>query len=217
MQTGGLYFKVLPVDAEVYINGKFKDKTAFFTNSLLIENLLPKTYQIEIKKPGYHAWQKTLEVKEKQVTEAKNIVLILENPDFTLLSQTVKEISDTISEITTTATSSDGHKVVEGSNDYEIWILFPESQNDSLPEATEEKIFLTRFSEKIGNIFWLTDYYLIFNIGDKIKVAEIDDRDRINMVDLAEFKSPEIFWVQKDKKLYVLSEGKLYLSTSLLP
>ena len=199
-QTGALYFKVLPRSAEVYLNGKLKAKTSIITNSALIENLLPKTYQIEIKKEGYHPWQKNLTVKETQVTEAKNIILFPEKPNFTIVNHSTPEIEES-------ATSSDKKRVIERSNDYEIWILFLEE---------EEKVFLTRFSEKIGHIFWLTDYYLIFNVGDKIKVAEIDNRDRINMIDLAEFKNPEIFWSQKDKKLYLLSEGNLYYLENLL-
>jgi len=201
VQTGALYFKVLPTGADVYLNGKFKDKTAFFTNSLLIENLLPKTYQIEIKKEGYHPWQKNLTVKETQVTEAKNIILFPEKLNFTIVNNLIPEIEPS-------ATSSDKKRVIERSNDYEIWILFLEE---------EEEVFLTRFSEKIGNIFWLTDYYLIFNVWDKIKVAEIDDRDKLNIIDLAQFPEPQIFWDQKNRKLYVLSEEKLYVAENLLP
>lgn len=216
VQTGGLYLKVLPADAEVYINGKFKDGTTFFTNSLFIENLLPKTYQIEVKKDGYHPWQKTLAVREKEVTDAKNIVLITQSPDFTILTTSPEEISLIVAEIAASATSSDKQKVIEVS-DYEIWIVFPEKQTGQSLEEQPDKLFLTRFSKKISQVYWLNDYYLIFNLGNKIKVAEIDSRDRLNMVDLAEFESPEIFWSRADEKLYVLSEGKLYLSTNLLP
>ena len=207
VQTGALYFKVSPRSAEVYLNNKLKTKTSMITGSVLIETLMPKTYQVKIKKEGYYPWQKNLEIKEAQVTEAKNIVLIPKNSDFTLSNQKAEEISEIVSEIAVTATSSDEKKVIE-SNNYEIWILFLEEK---------EKIFLTRFSEKIGNVFWLTDHYLIFNVGNKIKVAEIDNRDRINMFDLAEFEKPEIFWSKKDRKLYVLSEEGIYISENLLP
>ncbi len=213
VQTGTFYFKVLPRGADVYLDGKLKKKISVLTGSALIENLLPKTYKIEIKKPtvhtqeGYHSWQKSLEVREKQVTEAKNIILFPKNPNFTIVSQNQKEINDIVSEFTISATSSDKKKIVEFNN-YEIWVSFLE---------TGEKVFLTRFSEKIGKVFWLTSHYLIFNVEDKIKIAEIDDRDRINIIDLAEFKSPEIFWSEIDKKLYISSEGKLYLSENLLP
>jgi len=201
VQTGGLYFKVAPRSAQVYINGKLKDTTSIFTNSSLIENLLPKTYYIEIKKDGYHSWQKTLEVNERQVTEAKNIILIPQDVNF------AKSIETPLPKYLTNATSSDGNKVVRY-DEHEIWVSFPKEKKD---------IFLTRFSETIGNVFWLNDYYLIFNVGDKIKVAEIDDRDRLNVIDIAEFKAPEIFWDNNNGKLYVLSGSTLYLAEKLLP
>ena len=198
-QTGAFYFKVLPENAEIYINGKFKNTTSAFTNSSLIKNLVPRTYNVEIKKQGYHIWQKNLEVREKQVAEAKNIVLIPKNPNLNIIDQ--------MPEIEITATSSDQKKVIDF-NDHEIWVLFPEK---------EEKVFITRFSEKIGDVFWLNNHYLIFNVNNKIKVAEIDTRDKINIVDLTEFKSPEIFWDQKDENLYILSQNNLYLLKNLLP
>ena len=163
-------------------------------------SLLKTENEIEIKKDGYYSWQKTLTVEERRVTEAKNITLIPQNINFTTTSSPLPKI-------TGNATSSDGQKVIEA-DDHEIWISFPKE---------EKKIFLTRFSEIIGKIFWLNDYYLIFNVGDKLKVAEIDDRDRLNVVDLVELRIPEIFWDSLNGELYVLSEGALYVSGKLLP
>jgi len=100
-------------------------------------------------------------------------------------------------------------------NDYEICVLFLERQYDQPTKEAGEQLFITRFSEKINDIFWYTDYYLIFNLGDKIKVMEIDERDKINIYDLAEFKEPKIFW--NNKKLYILSEESLYASENLTP
>ncbi|MFH1780535.1 MAG: hypothetical protein ABH841_00780 [Candidatus Nealsonbacteria bacterium] len=207
VQTGGLYFKVAPRSAQVHINGKLKDTTSIFTNSSLVKNLTPKIYAIEISKDGYYSWQKTLEVKEKQVTEAKNIILIPKVPEFTKLIATQTEIKNITSKFTAVATSSDGRKVIKA-NEHEIWIFFPKE---------DKTIFLTRFSENVGKIFWLNDNYLIFNVGNKIKAAEIDDRDRLNVIDITELKTPEIFWDSNSGKLYVLSEKTLYVSEKLLP
>ena len=66
-------------------------------------------------------------------------------------------------------------------------------------------------------MFWVESHYLIFNAGDKIKITGIDDRDRLNIYDLAEFKNQEIFWNQKEKFLYVLSGETLFVSKTLLP
>jgi len=455
-QTGAFYFKVLPRSAQIYLNGQLKKETDFIFGSVLIENLLPKTYNIQIKKEGYISWEKTLEIKEKQVTEAKNIALIPESLSFTLLSKEVKdfffspdekkiileeirengwqinlydlknnvksylvdehsfistsryarvigekdiakseevkvdflslkfspdskrillkvdlkgegkyfildlektppdlislsflgtdiqdiffnpqapkkifftkpaeekteenkiaktdlfeadwetkEISQTILSNLIAYEASGGNiflisdegflfrtdfsgkrqeqlsflpfpikekvdyqllvnfpkillkednnlyffdqtlesfkklsapannfsfspdfKKIVYFNNYEIWILFLEEKFDQPPKKVGEEIFLTRFSEKIGEVFWLTSHYLVFNTGNKIKIAEIDDRDKINIVDLsthqisdseelveAEFKDPKIFWNQNNKKLYILSEKNLY-------
>jgi len=425
-QPGIFYFKIWPRSVQVYLDGELKDKTDFFFGSILIENLLSKEYEVEIKKEGFHAWKKTLEIKKGEVTETKNIVLIPENPNFTIITNEVndfffsrngkkivlkenwlasrsspeasegwslklfeidknvkshlineddiskdevelfdlkfstdsskvllelgveekinyylleidespavlsfldflnssekvyflakdseklfvfkekelsevnlstKEISSPILENIITFTisyndvyyldasgfvfknklsfnqeerlniipfsikeeteyeitvlnsyvflqennilylfdrnkksfekffepikgfksSPDFQKMVYF-NDYEIWVLFLEKKYDQPQKEAGEKLFITRFSEKIDNLFWYTSHYLIFNAGDKIKVVEIDDRDKINIVDLDEFKEPKIFW--SNKKLYILSEENLYVSEELTP
>jgi len=207
VQTGGFYFKATPRSVQVHINGKLKDTTSLFTSSSLIENLMPKTYAVEISKEGYYSWQKTLKVKEKQVTEAKNITLVPKIPDLAKLEFDQKEIENTVSQYAPSATSSDRQKIVKA-DQHEIWVEFAKD---------EKKIFLLRFSENIDKVYWLNDYYLIFNVGNKIKIAEIDDRDRLNVIDIAEFETPEIFWDSLNGKLYVLSEGNLYVSEKLLP
>lgn len=424
VQTGVFYFKVWPKNSQVYLNGEFKKKTDIFFSSVNIDNLLPGKYQVEIKKDGYYDWSKTLEIKKREVTEGKNIILIPQNPNFNLLSENVnnlffppdgkkvvlkqsadnaegqkngiwslklfdlnkniknhlindtdiskekvelidlkfspdskdillklglkeniyyyiletdsspvkltkidyldspdqiyfhpsesqklfisqginlnevdlenKEIlppliedvvaflisgnniyyldssgsflktdlsaqkkeklnivpfslkKETFYEIIISASkifikeenilyifdenqksfkklfepiknlklSPDSKKILYF-NDYEIFILFLEKQYDQPRKEAGEQLFLTRFSEKIENIFWYTDYYLIFNLGDRIKVMEIDERDKINIYDLAEFKEPKIFF--SDKKLYFLSEENFYSSESLTP
>ena len=237
VQTGAFYFRVLPENARIYLNEKPKGGTSFFTNSILIENLLPKMYGVVIKKDGYHLWKKELKIYEKQVTEAKNIILIpfLKESDFIVLSRVQAEIDDILSEIRIKEKRekevpepllesgfkdfnfSPDEKQIVYFNDYEVWILRLGQRSNQFYKEDQDKMFLARFSKKIGNVFWLTNHYLIFNVGDKIKIAEIDNRDKINIVSLSKFKNPEIFWDQKDKKLYVLSEEKLYLLENLLP
>ena len=405
-QPGIFYFKIWPRSVQVYLDGELKDKTDFFFGSILIENLLSKEYEVEIKKEGFHAWKKTLEIKKGEVTETKNIVLIPENPNFTIITNEVNDFffspdgkkivlkeSWPASRISPEASegwslklfeidknvkshlinegdilarhspkgeggsknevqlfdlkfSADSNKVLlelgieekinyylleidesppvltslgflewpeqafldsatelenvitffisnkdiyyldttgfvfknqerlnlipfevkeeteyeitvlnsyvflqENSilyifdrdkksfekffepikgfksspdfqkmvyfNDYEIWVLFLEKKYDQPQKEAGEKLFITRFSEKIDNLFWYTSHYLIFNVGDKIKVVEIDDRDKINIVDLTEFKEPKIFW--SNKKLYILSQENLYVSEELTP
>jgi len=407
-QTGALFLKVWPKNVEIYFDGKLKKKTDFFFGSTLIENLLPKKYKVRVEKEGYFTWEKELEIKEKEVVDFKNIVLIPKNPNFKILGKEIsafyfspdgkkiilKEIEEdkwalklydpernvkshlvdegdiskvgvelfnlkfspdskkvllevglkerikyynleidkmppvlteselplppvdersfistprsarVIEDIVTYQTINEniyyldnsGHlfKVDERSfistprsawvneerlteksfsvkpetkyelfifkdhiflredkilyllnfssksfekflepinslkispdskktvyfSDFEIWIFYLEEIYDQPQKKADERVFLTRFSTEIGEVFWYTAHYLIFNVGEKIKIAEIDERDRINIVDLAEFKDPRIFFNKTDKKLYILTEGSLYSSENLLP
>ncbi|HUV81085.1 MAG TPA: hypothetical protein VMW21_00985 [Patescibacteria group bacterium] len=90
-QTGGLFLKVVPKQVEVFLDGKLNKKTDFFFGSVFIENLLPQKYKVEIKKEGYHSWEKTLEVKEKEVAEAKNVVLFPRDVSFNLLFDNLEQ------------------------------------------------------------------------------------------------------------------------------
>ena len=78
-------------------------------------------------------------------------------------------------------------------------------------------MFLIRLSEKIDNVFWLDSNYLVLNAGNTIKITEIDNRNRLNIMDFKEIKNPEIFWNENDKKLYIFSENTLSVSAPLLP
>ena len=418
-KTGGFFLKIEPKQAEIYINEKLIKKTDFFFGSVLIENLLPKKYDVSIKKEGYQDWEKNLEVKENLVTEAKNIVLIPKNLNFQVLAEGIKNSflapderkmilkkenkdgwyislfdleNNTESVLTEEKNlsqkkvdflnlqwSSDSKKILletaiaknqkyfvfelenptsvspipidflgipekisfdsgdsqklffqkEGSlfeidykikiisepiltdlmtydifenrifgldksglffvydptnksqeklniepfsvkkdasyqiflnlpeiflkennvlfrfnynlksfekifesvkdskfsqdrkklmlfNDYEVWVLYLKDILVESPKKAGDFQLISRFSEKINQVFWLTDYYLIFNFGDKIKVAEIDDRDKIQIWDLSSFKTPEIFWNQNNKELYILSEDNFYKSEKLI-
>ena len=412
-QTGGLFLKIEPKQAEIYIDGKLIKKTDFLFSSVFIDNLLPKKYKIEVKKEGYFSWEKNLEIRERWVAEAKNIVLIPEKTDFSVLTENTenfwfspdgkkivlyekgipeengwtlklydleknnesylmseedfalffpftsikgssgsrKDISFKKADLLDLKFSEDSKEIIlkievktgtkyfslkideapptlveteapslpfkntvayqkinndiyyldssgnlfkadekltresfpikpeseytleifqnfiflkenqvlylfnpdlksferffepikglKISPDYlkivyfsdcEIWILFLKDKLDQPAKKTGEKIFLTRVSEKINDVFWLNSDYLIFNSGNKLKITEIDDRDRINIYDLSEFKEPpqgaasaaptgqaKIFFNKSDKKLYVLTQDNLYVSEKLIP
>ena len=384
-QTGGLFIKAVPKQAEIYLNDEPEKKTDFFFGSTLVENLLPKKYKIEVKKEGYTPWYKTLQVKEREVAEAKNIILFKENLDIETLATRIKsfwlspdqkkivlleegkpssppslspnessvkegqetdwslklyepdkkvkshlmekgdiylkdpdllnlEFSEDSKEVfleigvqerieyfsidlkespptlarvepptpgpenALTYTGDDDNlyyltifgylfknqdkltperfpikpetsytlKVLDGRiflqeketlfvfnpdsasfekifepvkdfklspdskkllifSDYEIWVLFLE---DELPEKKAgDKVFLVRLSGKIGNCFWIDSHYLVFTSGNRIKISEIDERNRVNTVEAKETKNPEILWSENNKRLYILSEG----------
>ncbi len=70
VQTGGLYLKSEPSNAQIMINGKTKG-----TTNRLISRLAPRTWSVQISKNGFYSWNKNLDVLPKIVTEARNVFL----------------------------------------------------------------------------------------------------------------------------------------------
>jgi len=83
--TGGIYLRVWPSPAEVLIDSKSVAQTSGISNSVFTQNLLPKNHIVLVKKDGYFDYQKTLEVKEKEVTKLEHITLFKKNIAFQAL------------------------------------------------------------------------------------------------------------------------------------
>lgn len=74
--TGGLYLRSIPKEAKIYLNNKNEKETPSF-----VKRLLPKNYQVQIEKDGFHSWQKNLKIESGLVTEVKNILLVPVQPE----------------------------------------------------------------------------------------------------------------------------------------
>ncbi|MEK7541170.1 MAG: PEGA domain-containing protein [Patescibacteria group bacterium] len=138
-------------------------------------------------------------------------IFLKENNNLLLFNQKTKTFETFYGLIKDLKISPDGQKILYY-NDNEILYSYLNSDNP-------EKIFLNRFSEKIRDAFWLNDNYLIFGLGDKIVISEIDNRDSINMITLSQALSltDKIFFNQEDKKLYILTQDALLVSEKLIP
>jgi len=101
-------------------------------------------------------------------------------------------------------------------NDSEIWIYYIEDQNEEPTKKAMDLTFLSKLSAKPNNLVWLNDHELIFSIGNAIKISEIDERDSLNVVDIATYPVPKLFWQDQNKTLTVLSEGKVSVSEKLI-
>ena len=88
--TGGIYVRALPQGADIAIDLKVKNKTGIFYQTVFAQNLVPGEHNVSIKKDGYFDYQKTLEVKEKEVTKLENVILFKQNIAFETLPSTVQ-------------------------------------------------------------------------------------------------------------------------------
>jgi len=278
--TGGIYLRVWPSPADVYIDSKLIGKTNIITNSAFTQNLLPKNHIVLIKKEGYFNYQKTLLVKGKEVAKLEHALLIKKNIDFkNMVDKTLStfekqerfflknnniydnnsgkavlilknviafdtyqnniywvgknnlfyksdfsgkektKIFDSFySPVKNIKISPDRAKILFN-NDYEILFAY-------LNSPDSEKIFLNRFSEKIGDLFWLNNDYVIFTLAGKIKISEIDNKNEINIIELPDkilidnetidIKNPKIYFNQQDKKLYVITGDISLVSEQLI-
>ena len=81
-QVGAFYFNINPARVEVFVNDQFMGRTTRILGTTLTKNFLPGIYLIRIEKEEYHPWEKRLQIFPRQVTEAKNVVLIPKDPIF---------------------------------------------------------------------------------------------------------------------------------------
>lgn len=76
-KVGLLYIRTIPEDMPVYINGEMVSKST----PTRIDDLLPNSYLITIKRNGYYTWEKELRVHSAETTFATNILILKEeNP-----------------------------------------------------------------------------------------------------------------------------------------
>ena len=120
-----------------------------------------------------------------------------------------------------TRMAPNGKRVVYWSNS-EIWIFHLEKKTDPPTADAGEKVFIARFSEKITDCDWFNSDYLIFAAGDRVRTAEIDNRDKINFAEIAEFSKnggensgEGKMFMDQDKKILYLLAGKTLRQTNL--
>jgi hypothetical protein len=96
--------------------------------------------------------------------------------------------------------------------------------------APSIKNTLYNSSEKIGDCLWMNDDYIVFTVGDKIILSEIDYRGNINAVTLPQdisisgdpaimvtVKNPNIYFSRQEGKLYISTDSFLLVSEKITP
>lgn len=100
--------------------------------------------------------------------------------------------------------SNDGKKLLFW-DDYEIFTYYTRDWETQPIRLENETKSITRFSQKISNVHWFSDYeHIIFSVGKTIKIVETDLRDRLNMEDLLllQYDNPKIVYDFSQDFLY---------------
>lgn len=93
----------------------------------------------------------------------------------------------------------------------EIWVYYLEDISSLPNRKANNKELITRSSQKIKKADWYhrTDEHIVFAVGQKIKIIELDGRDQRNAVDLIKMDAREIGSHQTKKIIYLIQEDKL--------
>lgn len=212
IKRGSILIESKPKEVLIYLN---KNLYGEKTTPILI-NLLPNEYLVEIKKEGYHPWEKTLNVESKKVTFAQNILLFPKNPSFEILKETEKIFTESTKiDLSYLNLKEDFEKKLKTEtkgfllspdeknllwwNDFELWIF-------SLEKEKEE--ILARYSKKIEDALWHpSSAHVIFTFSDSIRVIEIDNRSGKNVVELIK--------TEKIDDLLMIKRGVLYFKVRI--
>jgi len=91
--TGGIYVRVFPSGADITVDSKIKNSTSLFSNAVFLQNLTPEQHVVLIQKDGYYDYQKTLVVREKEVTKLENIILFKKDYTYSMLGGNISYFS----------------------------------------------------------------------------------------------------------------------------
>ena len=228
VKIGALSVKTEPAGTQVSINGKpVKDRTPVF-----ITNLIPGIYTLNIRKDGYHEWQKTLTVESERTTFAHGVVLFRNaQPDFVsplppLLKGGIKvELTQShknyrvfydprIDKIVVVDNEKQ-RRIAELPGRSAIWhaedrpMLFTYSANEvwQYEPGSGRSILITRLADPIKQVILLPKIEATILILEKeARALELDLRDRQNSWTLAAFDEIKTASLAEDGKT-LLIEG----------
>ncbi|MCH7828392.1 hypothetical protein IH982_00775 [Patescibacteria group bacterium] len=146
---------------------------------------------------------------------AGDAILIKEDTALFLHERSVSERREVLSPVLEIAVGPGGAKVALR-NQSELWVLFLKEETEQPQHQAGELVLLTRFSEPPQQLSWIDSSYLLFSLGETIRGAEIDTRDRLNVVDLITFSDHEFFWNNEKGILYILSEDTFFVSEKVV-
>lgn len=208
VKIGALSLTTDPAGTQVLINGIPHPGST----PLLVANLVPGNYAIEISKDGYHSWKKTLPVQSSKTTFAHAIRLFRQTVPRQVAPSPLQispGLPDSFKQYRVFYDRTRRHLVVVD-NDRQIRIaeipgnkaIWRTDQNQSQPllivfsdyevwqynPKTGSRALVTRLSDAIFDVIALPDYSgMILIAGGSVRAVEADERGIQNSWELAKF------------------------------
>lgn len=210
-QVGGIFIALPESGNQIYLDGKLKKETGYFSASLFIGDLRPKTYSVLVAKDGYWPWTKKLEVKENAVTEAKPFLIRknIEGKPVENNEEIIAAFSNSDSSVIKTAKT-------DRKNNVKIWqeggkIIARWERGFPLPyyfSEQEQTIFQTANEIKNWNFFPKRPDLIILSLRNGVFALEIDDRGLKNFQPI--YKGYDPNFALLDNKLYIRDQSTIF-------
>ncbi|GEM_PF-4184217 len=189
-ETGSLLIETIPTASQVTLEG-----TPLTTVTPVILNTLKEGfYHIEISKPGFTVWRKSMYIDAKFTTFVKGVrlfpvsIIPLEfTPAKTILARTDLFVPKALSP------NSQESLLIQR---LELWVSTVTSDNKP------RNIFLTRFSTHIKKAMYLDDTNILVLAGNTFYNVERDSRDVRNITELYTSKDPILDFGYESNKVY---------------
>ncbi len=209
--TGGIYVKALPTGVDIAIDNQPSDRTTYFYPSVFVQNLNPGQHQVSISRDGYYAYQKNLEVKEKEVSKLENVTLFQQDMGFAVLGQDITHFS---------AAPNNTTLLVGLSAETGLAVATINAQTEERKTYT-----LPLKTGKIASVIWsadstralvniATNYYLIDTTSEELEAVAVPFLARATQVFFNPQKNQEFFYV-KDKNIFS-TEADLPVAKNIL-
>ena len=102
-------------------------------------------------------------------------------------------------------------------NDSRAWLYFLKDYESPFFVKADTLMVLMDY-QKINGLDWVGgEYFARLNENSQAVISEIDNRDKINSFMASSDSATQIWFDQKNKKLYLLSNDKLLVSPKLIP
>ncbi len=159
----------------------------------------------------------TLNYQECNIAEKNNDLFVFVGDSLFYLDRAnsvFEKIADKTKEI---SFSNDESKVAFNDNGTIIVFYLKNKEFEDVAHKQGDKIIVSKLESLDARMSWIGDNHLLINDNSKIIITETDNRDKVNMATIAQYDNPIIFFNQRDKKAYILSQGTLYLSERIVP
>lgn len=211
VKTGGLYISNSEAGASVLLNGKQKKSSGLIDRNMLVQNIKPGNYTINVIKDGYRPWEKYIKVQEQLVEVCFPLLVPSELKSVEIPKYLPAEKSDKNKKRLKYTLNDDYTDVVK---------LFKEAKK---PPTSLFPLWNSReiISLKLGPMRKLKDKVFLSNEGDKIFVKWIGKKEQlpffINTMNKKQVYAPEKiitafdFYPKRDDSFIVrFDDGSLY-------